>query len=80
MASLVCSAAAAAVLAAADLRPLPELLCKPFRLLTAAAQTNCSRWLYACTCQALKCLAEKVARPLPTAHALVSIRLAFIYS
>ena len=81
MASLLCSAVAAAVLAAADLRPLAKPSGKPFfRLLTAAAHTKRSEWLYACTCQARKCLAENVACSLPAACAPVSIILPIMYA
>lgn len=77
MASLLCSAVAAAVLAAADLRLLAALSCNPFfRLLTAAAaHTDRPKMLFACTCQAHECCAAclNLAARVPT-----SIMLLFI--
>ena len=80
MASLLCSAVAAAALAAADLRLPAALSCKPlFRLLTAAAaHTDRPERLFACTCQAHECCAENAARSDLAARAPTSITLPFM--
>ncbi len=83
MASLLCSAVAAAVLAAANLRLRAALSCKPFfRLPTAAAaHTDRPERVFACTCQAHECCGENAAccslaarAPTPTMPPFISVQ------